>query len=151
MKTNFVLFTIESGVYGIDINNIVSIEKVTETTPTPQMPDYMLGIISIRGQVMPIIDSKKLLFNQFSNIDQNSRYLLIETSNTTIALMVESTNEIINFDKSLIKPINLFGTSNNQNFLEGIALLDDRIVFIIDTNQLSLSLTIEDIETIKQK
>jgi purine-binding chemotaxis protein CheW len=147
MNTNFVLFNIEGGTYGIDINNIVSIEKVSKTTHTPQMPDYMVGIVSIRGQVLPIIDSKKLLYNQASQIDQNTRYILIETEHTTIAFMVESTNEIINFDPSLIKPVSLVGSSSSQSFLDGVALVEDRIISIINIQELISSL--DNIEKIK--
>ncbi|MCT8138088.1 chemotaxis protein CheW [Anaerobacillus sp. CMMVII] len=146
MNTNFVLFTIDSGTYGIDISNIISIEKVSETTPTPQMPDYMVGIINIREQVMPIIDCKKLLFSQSSDINENTRYILIETKHTTIALMVESTNEIINFDTSLIKPVHLLGSSN-QTYLEGVVLLEDRIISIINTTELTAA--IEDLKNIQ--
>lgn len=145
LKTNFVLFNIENGTYGIDINHIVSIEKISEATTTPQMPDYMRGIVNIRGQVMPIIDSKKLLFNQFTCIDQNTRYILIETDQTTIALLVGDTNEIINIDTSLIKPISLLGSSNSVTFLKGVALLDERLISIIDIEQL-----ISAIESINQ-
>lgn len=145
MKTNFVLFSIEGGTYGIDINNITSIEKVSETTPTPQMPDYMLGIVSIRDQVMPIIDCKKLTFNQSSNIDENSRYIIIDTDKTTIALMVESTNEIINFDTSLIKPISLLESNSKNNFIQGVALLENRIISVISINELISSIDMTEV------
>ncbi|RXI96715.1 purine-binding chemotaxis protein CheW [Anaerobacillus alkaliphilus] len=136
MNTNYVLFTIGSSTYGIDIKNIVSIEKVSETTPTPQMPDYMVGLVNVRGQIVPIIDCTRLLYNEGSKVDQNSRYILLETEQATLALLVESTNEIITFDSELIKPVNLYGTSSSQNYLEGVALLEDRIISIIDIEKI---------------
>ncbi len=136
MNTNYVLFTIGSSTYGIDIKNIISIEKTSETTPTPQMPDYMVGLVNVRGQIMPIIDCTRLLYHEPSQVDQNSRYILIETDQATIALLVESTNEIITFDSSLIKPVQLYGTNSAQNYLEGVALLEERIISIIDIDKI---------------
>lgn len=132
MMTNYVLFVIGTTTYGIDIKNIVSIEKVTESTPTPQMPDYMLGIVNVRDQILPIIDCKKILYNRSSTVDDNSRFIVIETEMTAIALLVESTNEIITIDPTTIKPVHLLGTTNSQKLIEGVALLNERIVSIID-------------------
>lgn len=78
MKRKFVIFNVGQEEYGIDIENVLSIEKNSQVTSLPQTPNYMLGIINIREQVLPVIDSNYLLFNKNLKIVEDTRLLMLE-------------------------------------------------------------------------
>ncbi|NAW44954.1 chemotaxis protein CheW, partial [Salmonella sp. gx-f4] len=95
MKTSYVIFRVGENDYGIDIQYVLSIEKLTDITCLPQTPDYIKGITNARGQLRCIIDSGILLFNQSIEIDEHTRFLLLDLEPSNIALMVSKTNEIL--------------------------------------------------------
>ncbi|OMP66436.1 chemotaxis protein CheW [Domibacillus epiphyticus] len=68
MQDTLVLFNVKKGSFGLPINHVVSIEKISEISRIPNMPEYMLGIVNIRGQIIPVIDMSNLLFNQKNEI-----------------------------------------------------------------------------------
>lgn len=146
MKRTFIIFKARGAEYGIDLKKVVSIERNSKVTTLPQVPDYMVGIVSIRGKVIPVIDSNYLLFQKHLKADEEPRYILLEVQGSTIALMVESTNEILEIENSLIKPVEMM---NANYWIEGVALKGDRIISIIDSGEMIS--TIRDIKHIQKE
>jgi purine-binding chemotaxis protein CheW len=146
MKRTFIIFKARGAEYGIDLQKVVSIERNSKVTTLPQVPDYMVGIVSIRGKVIPVIDSNFLLFQKHLKGEEEPRYILLEAQGSTIALMVESTNEILEIEDSLIKPVEMM---NENYWIEGVALKGDRIISIIDSGEMIS--TIRDIKHIQKE
>ncbi|MCM3666387.1 chemotaxis protein CheW [Mesobacillus subterraneus] len=146
MKRTFIIFKARGAEYGIDLQKVVSIERNSKVTTLPQVPDYMVGIVSIRGKVIPVIDSNFLLFQKYLQGEEEPRYILLEVQGSTIALMVESTNEILEIEDSLIKPVEMM---NANYWIEGVALKGDRIISIIDSGEMIS--TIRDIKHIQKE
>ncbi|MBT2640048.1 chemotaxis protein CheW [Bacillus sp. ISL-39] len=146
MKRTFIIFKARGAEYGIDLQKVVSIERNSKVTTLPQVPDYMVGIVSIRGKVIPVIDSNFLLFQKHLQGEEEPRYILLEAQGSTIALMVESTNEILEIEDSLIKPVEMM---NANYWIEGVALKGDRIISIIDSSEMIS--TIRDIKHIQKE
>jgi purine-binding chemotaxis protein CheW len=147
MRTAFVIFKVEDSLFGIDIQHIVSIEKVSEITDLPQMPEFIQGIINIRGSIVPVIDAPKLLFNQDIQINENTRLILTDVNQLTFALRVPRTNEILDIDKEVIKPVNFMGSS--VDLLQGTVLQEGRIISIINLEALLSS--IQHLDTVRSK
>jgi len=145
MKRTFIIFKARGAEYGIDLQKVVSIERNSKVTPLPQVPDYMVGIVSIRGKVIPVIDSNFLLFQKHLQEEEEPRYILLEVQGSTIALMVESTNEILEIEDSLIKPVEMM---NANYWIEGVALKGNRIISIIESGEMIS--TIRDIKHIQK-
>lgn len=144
MKSSYVIFHVGENAFGIEIQYVISIEKVTEITCLPQMPDYIKGITNIRGQMKCVVDSSTLLFNQSIEIDESTRFLLLDINESNIALMVSNTNEILSIDEEEIKPIDSIGTSSE--IFTGVALKEDRMISILNIETLLLKL--ESLETV---
>ncbi|MCP3764741.1 chemotaxis protein CheW [Domibacillus sp. A3M-37] len=128
------------------IQNVVSIEKVTEPTNLPGTPEYMNGVVNIRGQLIPVIDMSTLLYNQPIQPSEDTRYILVETNGTIIAFMVEKASEIVHIDEDQVKPVNLLGI-NIGTFIKGVAVKENFNVTILDTEELLSSLA--DIDLIR--
>ncbi|PLR96753.1 chemotaxis protein CheW [Bacillus sp. T33-2] len=139
MVNSFVLFMLHRGFYGVDLHNVVSIEKVIDTSSYPNMPEYMLGIVTIRGKIIPVVDVSKLLYNESTQIDESTRYILVETNGVTIALMVEKTNEIIDIEENQLNPVNFLG-QDEGTYIKGVALQENRIITIIEISELVSSM-----------
>ncbi|OMP67004.1 chemotaxis protein CheW [Domibacillus epiphyticus] len=148
MNDKFLLFDIKKSMYGMGIQNVVSIEKVTEASPFPNMPEYVVGMVQIRGQIIVVIDMSSLLYNNSSQIDNDTRFILVERNETVIALMVERANEIINIEENEIKPVHSIETGT-ETFIIGAALEENRIITILDIEKLLTSL--QDIDAIRRE
>ena len=148
MSDLFILFDIKTSRYGMGIQNVVSIEKVTRSTNLPGTPEYMNGVVNIRGQLIPVIDMPALLYNQPIQLSEDTRYILTETNETVIAFMVEKVSEIIKIAEDQVRPVNLLGT-NMETFIKGVAVKEDFNVTILDTEELLASLA--DIDMIREQ
>ncbi|NHM33006.1 chemotaxis protein CheW [Neobacillus terrae] len=133
MKRTFVLFEARKTFYGIDIKKIVSIEKKSDVINLPKTPEYMVGIVNIRGKVVPVIDSYHVFYNYRIPADAVTRYILLDVNGLTIALMVEDTNEIISIDSDSINPVKML---NDSPFFEGIALEGERMITILNIEEI---------------
>jgi purine-binding chemotaxis protein CheW len=146
MNDLFILFDVKTSGYGMGIQNVVSIEKVTESTNLPGTPEYMNGVVNIRGQVIPVIDMSTLLYNQPIQLSEHTCYILIETNETVIAFIVDKVSEIINLDEDQVRPVDLLGI-NTGTFIKGVAVKENLNVIILDIEELLSSLV--DIDVIK--
>ncbi|RTZ54328.1 purine-binding chemotaxis protein CheW [Bacillus sp. SAJ1] len=144
VKSNYVIFRVGDNDFGIEIQYVISIEKVTEITCLPQMPDYIKGITNLRGQMKGVIDAATLLFNQSIEIDESTRFLLLDIHQSDIALMVSKTNEILSIDEEEIKPIDSINATSE--IFKGVALIDNRMISILNIEKL-LS-TLDALETV---
>lgn len=77
MKRTFILFNAKQSLYGIEINKVVSIERVSEATSIPQEPDYMIGVVNTRGEIIPVVDSHFVLYHKHLKINEETRYILV--------------------------------------------------------------------------
>lgn len=146
MKKTFILFKANDAVFGLDLRKVTSIEKKSEATSIPKSPEYIVGIANIRGKIFPVIDSNQVLYNQKMNVNEEARYILLDIDGVTIALMVENTNEIIDLDIGSISPVKIV---NESNYVEGVVLEGDRIISILNVEEMLLSL--KDVENIKEQ
>lgn len=146
MKKTFILFKANDAVFGVDLRKVLSIEKKSEATSIPKSPEYIAGIANIRGKIIPVIDSNQVLYNQEMNVNEEARYILLDIDEVTIALMVENTNEIIDLDIGSISPVKIV---NESNYVEGVVLEGDRIISILNVEEMLLSLI--DVENIKEQ
>ncbi|PLR92545.1 chemotaxis protein CheW [Bacillus sp. T33-2] len=148
MPETLVLFEINKGTFGMNIHNIVSIEKITEVSKVPKMPEYVSGIVNIRGQIVPVIDMSKALYDRAIEMNEHTRYILVETNETIIAFMVEKTNEIISIDADNVAEVNSLAKGAND-FIKGVAMQDSRIITILNLE--ALLLTLNDVDLIRAK
>ncbi|MBT2643152.1 chemotaxis protein CheW [Bacillus sp. ISL-41] len=146
MKKTFILFKANDAVFGVDLRKVISIEKKRETTSIPKSSEYIVGIANIRGEIIPVIDSNQVLYNQKINVDEEARYILLDIEGVTIALMVENTNEIIDLHIGTVSPVKIV---NESNFVDGVVLEGDRIISILNIEEMLLSL--KDIENFKER
>ncbi|WP_153125679.1 chemotaxis protein CheW [Peribacillus tepidiphilus] len=126
--------------FGISINHVISIEKMVTPSPLPLMPEYFMGIVDIRQKIVPLIDMNGILYNKKTKITDNTRLVLIDMDNLSIALIVDEAKEIIIIDSQEIKPLQSLLTTDTS-FFEGVVRLNHRLVSLIDIKKLLNGLT----------
>lgn len=134
--TKYVVFKMEDEFYGISINNVLSIEKIDKITRIPNTPEYVLGLINLRGDVVPVIDLRlKLGFN--SNLeDKNRRTIIIQQNETVIGLMTGSNSEVLEIDNKNIDPPPVSESNELLSYVSGIGKTEDKLIILLNLEKL---------------
>ncbi|CAG9621495.1 chemotaxis protein CheW [Sutcliffiella rhizosphaerae] len=142
-----VIFETNNEEYGIPVEFVISIEKLGTITALPEMPIFLKGIMKVRDQLIPVLDTKELLFSHSLEVSDKSRLILIETPEVTIGLLVEDAKEILETDQNNIKELNLM-TLQTSAYIKAMVNLENRLIAMLDPRSLLLSL--KELEQIKE-
>ena len=125
--------------YAVSIEHVVSIEKLEHVNPIPHLPDYLIGLMKIRGELVPIIDFEQILYNR-SGVDlELARVVTMHTKDITVGLLVKEAKEILDIDHENLKQIGLVNYTKTRYFT-AVANLENRMITIIDASILVSSL-----------
>lgn len=134
-----IVFTIGNEEYAIPIDNVLSIEKVEGITPIPHLPNYVSGIIKVRGELIPALDTENILYNRSTNLDETVRIVVLRTADMSLGILVNDAKEILDIPSEHVKQIGLVAYQKTSYFT-GVANLDGRLITIIDPSILVKSL-----------
>jgi len=131
----YVIFKLIDEYYGLDIENVISVEKMQEFTRVPNAPSYVRGVINLRGEVIPVSDLREKLGLKLKSTDENTRIIIVSESEINLGIVVDSSSEVLEIQRSLIdKP--LASEEESNNYLKGIGKVDGRLIIIIDLEKL---------------
>ncbi|MCA1320671.1 chemotaxis protein CheW [Bacillus tianshenii] len=130
-----VIFQANLEEYGVSVEYVVSIEKLDKVTPIPDMPRYMKGLMKVRDELIPVLDTRQILFHDQTELTDKSRVIVVQTTDLSAALLVEDAKEILDVQKDTIKPLSLIA-ANGSNYISGMVNLDKRLIAVIDPGKL---------------
>jgi len=131
-EKKYVTFKIDEEYYGIDINNVKAIEKVQDFTRVPNAPEYVKGVINLRGEVVPVIDLRKRFGIESIEINNNSRIIIVQINDILIGLLVDSSSEVIQINSDNIDNPPEVKDDVTKDFVKGIGKIDSRLIILID-------------------
>lgn len=129
MKEGFILFRLEETTFALSVGVVRQVEMVDKITPVPTSPSYVLGVSSLRGQVVPVLDLRLRLGLPVRPPDRDSRLLVVEWNSRTIALLVDSATEFRELDSSLIEQAPDEATGE---LIDRLFHLEERTVLMLD-------------------
>lgn len=128
----YVVFKLNQEYYGLPIEKVVSIEKIGEITRIPNAPDYIKGVINLRGEVIPVVNLKRKLNIGDNELNMNSRIIVVNEDEMVVGLIVDFSSEVLEIDREDIdKPPE---TKDNQliEYISGIGKTSDRLIILLD-------------------
>ncbi len=132
LENKIIVYQIENEEYAISVQHVGSIERVLPITRVPGTPDYVKGVINLRGVVTPVIDLKKRFYNKETNFTEQTRIIIVSIEEITIGLIVDSANDVIDIDKDLIEPAPEAIGSRVVDYISGVIKLDKRLFILLD-------------------
>jgi purine-binding chemotaxis protein CheW len=136
-----VSFTLANEEFGVDIIKVQEIMRVQEITKVPQMPDYVEGVINLRGNVIPIMDLRKKFGLEVKERDNQTRIIVVNVQNRIVGFIVDAVQQVLRLSEDQIEPPPEVGTSINREYLKGVGKLDDRLLILLSLDSL---LTMDD-------
>jgi purine-binding chemotaxis protein CheW len=135
-RAQYVIFQIGPEEYGVDINQVQEIIKPTRITNVPNTETHVLGVINLRGQIVPVVDLKRRFNFNTDNDMQNQRIITVEVRDTLIGLLVDNVNEVIWLNKGKLEPAPEIAGGLKQEYLEGIGKVEERLLVLIQLKKL---------------
>ncbi len=134
-----VSFVIGKEEFGIDILIVKEINRITQITKMPNSPDYVEGVINLRGRIIPIVDLRSRLGLPRKESDKNTRIIVLEISGKTIGFIVDAVKEVLRVPDSIMEAPPEIVSGVNSEFIKSVGKLEDRLIIIIDQEKLLTS------------
>ena len=137
--TQFLTFSLAEDVFAIDVVMAREVLDLCDVTRVPQTPDYMLGVINLRGSVVPVIDMRLKFGMNAAEQTRDSCIVVVEVDvdgeSVVVGALADSVREVIDLEPSQIEPPPRIGTRLKTEFIKGMGNLEDRFVIILDINR----------------
>ena len=131
MLKQFVVFQLEDELYGVDIHQVIRIEKMLPLTRVPNAPAFVMGVCNLRGSVIPVIDLKKRLALP-SRQDENAKIIIVNVGKQVVGMTIDSTVDVSSIQSDEIEPSPTLVTGIDAQFIQGVAKLSNRLLIILD-------------------
>ena len=125
--------------YAISVETIVSIERLEKVNPIPHLPSYMLGLMRIRGELVPVLDFEQILYGNSAADHNDPRIVVVQTEKLHIGLLVLDAKEILDIPDQTLTSSGLMAYSKTPYFTS-VANLEERMITIVDPEILSQTL-----------
>lgn len=136
----YLTFRIDDEEYGIQINKVREIIGVLDVTPVPQTVDYLLGVINLRGKVIPVVDLRLKFGLEYRQPDDRTCIVVVEVFSEGGAMLlmgvvVDSVREVVNVTAADLEPAPGFGVDLDMSYLLGMAKVDGKVKIILDIDK----------------
>jgi purine-binding chemotaxis protein CheW len=140
-KTNdpivqWVTFRLNQETYGINVMQVQEVLRVTEIAPVPGAPDYVLGIINLRGNVVTVIDTRERLGLSSKEVDDSTRIVIIESDKQVVGILVDSVAEVVDLRMSEVESAPNVGNDESSKYIQGVATRNGELLILVDLNKL---------------
>lgn len=127
-----VSFNIGNEEFGIDILKVEEIIRLISITKIPNAPDFIEGVINLRGKVIPVIDLRTRLKREKKQHDNNTRVIVVEVNGRTVGFIVDSVREVLRVPKSITEPPPSIVAGVDSEYITAIGKLEDRLLILLD-------------------
>lgn len=132
----WVTYRLDEETYGINVMQVQEVLRYTEIAPVPGAPDYVLGIINLRGNVVTVIDTRARFGLPPTETTDNTRIVIIESDEQVVGILVDSVAEVVYLKTSEIDSAPNVGTEESAKFIQGVSNRDGELLILVDLNKL---------------
>lgn len=127
-----VSFNIGDEEFGVDILQVQEINRMLEVTRVPNAPEYVDGVINLRGKVIPIIDLRRRFGMPRKEHTKHTRIVVVELGGKVIGFVVDGVREVLRIPRSITEPPPSIAGSEHDEYITGVGKLDDRLLILLD-------------------
>ncbi len=134
-KGRYLTFNLGKESYGIEISYVTEIIGIQPITQVPELPDYIRGIINLRGKIIPVMDVRLRFRKDFKEYSDRTCVIVIDIMELSIGLIVDSVSEVISIPETEIVPPPEFNHGGNK-YVKGIGKVHGEVKLLLDCNKL---------------
>src|SRR5574340_620203 len=137
--TQFLTYTLADEVFALDITKVREVLDFTTVTHVPSMPDFLMGVINLRGSVVPVVDLRTKFHMARCEKTVNTCVIITEVSvdgeTTVLGALADSVQEVVDLEQQSIEPAPRIGTHLRTDFIRGMGKHGDRFLIILDIDK----------------
>jgi purine-binding chemotaxis protein CheW len=137
--TELISFAICDDQYGVDIMAVREIKGWTEITHLPKQPDYVRGVLNLRGVMVPIVDLRCRFGQGVTEATSMHIIIIVQVDDRQVGLLADRVLDIVSFEASQVQPVPRVAQARNADFLSGLLTVEDGIIALIDLPNLLMS------------
>ncbi|MBI5893184.1 MAG: chemotaxis protein CheW [Deltaproteobacteria bacterium] len=138
-ELQLVTFNMGKEEFSVEILKVQEIIRMMEITRIPKSPDFVEGVINLRGKVIPIIDLRKRFGLPKIDKDTDTRIIVIESGGKSIGLIVDSVSEVLRLPASTVEPPPEIVGGIDSEYIEGVGKLEDRLIILLNLDKVLTS------------
>lgn len=131
-----VTFKLGNEEFAVDILKVQEINRIIEITKVPKAPDFVEGVINLRGKVIPIVDIRQKFHLAIKEATKETRIIVVNIMNKTIGLIVDSVSEVLRINSSTIQPPPPLIAGLDSDYIKGVGKLDERLIILLDIDKI---------------
>ncbi|ALC15837.1 CheW protein [Desulfuromonas soudanensis] len=136
----YLSFNLGEGLFAVEVRRTKEILDYREPTKVPQTPDYMLGVINLRGAVVPVIDLRRKLGLPARDVSQATCIVVLEIARDeevlTVGVVTDSVQEVLELGAEEIEPPPRIGSGLNIDYIRGMGKKGDNFIILLDANRI---------------
>ena len=132
----FLTFTLGEEHYGVDILKVQEIRGYDAVTRVPDAPEYIKGVINLRGTIVPVIDLRLKLRLREARYDSLTVMIVLNVEDRVVGIVVDGVSDVVPLSQEQIRPTPEFGAAVDTRFISAIGTLDERMLILLDIETL---------------
>ena len=132
----WVTFKLGDETYGINVMQVQEVLRYTEIAPVPGAPEYVLGIINLRGSVVTVLDTRTRFGLADVEVTDQSRIVIVEVDGQVVGMLVDSVAEVVYLRQSDIETAPNVGNEETSKFLHGVSNRDGDLLILIELEKI---------------
>lgn len=151
IMSQYLTFVLDQEYYGIDISSVIEIIGMQKITQMPQQPDYVNGVINLRGRIIPTIDVRTRFKKERVEYDERTCIIVVDVRETMIGFIVDRVDEVLTIAPESISEPPRFNQDFKGRYVKGIARIDETIIMLLESSLLLSEEELEEAQSIKDE
>jgi len=131
-----VTFHVGEEEFGVEILDVREINRMMEITRVPHAPDFVEGVINLRGQVIPVVDLRKRFGLGAIERDKSARIVVVELGDKVVGFLVDSVSEVLRVPRRVVEPPPAIVGGIDAEYIEAVVKLEDRLLILLELQKL---------------
>lgn len=132
LNGKYLTFFIGEATYGVELEHVIEIIGIQSITSVPGIPNYIRGIINLRGRIVPAIDVRKKIGLEEKEYDERTCIIVINWQDSLVGLIADSVSEVLSIENATLAPLPEFTNVNTNKYLTSVSKIGDKLVLNLD-------------------
>ncbi|MBF0118925.1 MAG: purine-binding chemotaxis protein CheW [Desulfobacterales bacterium] len=136
LKDKYLTFCLGQEEYGIDIKYVIEVIGMQKITEVPDVPDFVKGVINLRGQVIPITDVRMRFKMKPAEYNDRTCVVVVKIKDTQVGLIVDLVSDVIKISEDQVQPPPRINQKEGSRFIQGLGKVDDQVKILLNIEKL---------------
>jgi len=135
-EAQWVTFYLEGECYGINVMQVQEVLRVSDIAPVPGAPEYVMGIINLRGNVVSVLDTRNRFGLPSRETDESTRIIIVEMNQQTVGIIVDSVGEVVEVQQDEVGKSPNVGNEESARYIHGIVSREGFLLILVELSRL---------------